>query len=393
MIRLTLACALFAALTAITPTPTSAQWAAAPGDTVRDAFGPSTGGAARVCRGACGVGCPDACTQSTTYECTGGERLRRVRAFECGTHQGCRDHDDCLDRCSQQRGAGFDCDAECHSQAVSEHGLELAVSWAAARGPFDGEPITFEYTREGPDDPVPAFRCPEEARLECSGEAGRCLAGSEEVTPVFDSYASRGSDAMLISNFKSGPLCDDGVCEQAVEIRLTGSGSCDRGDGPAPCTRYGMEFDYENADPAQPLECSTSTSGGDSDFIGGLIKRGFDAAPELDEKTIKGNPGLGQLLGLMQKVVASADSPEDVEISMAPLGADGKPDESRRVGSRPRTGPPPVPKTVELSGPSGHLVVPMYQLADRDSGDALVREVRCSHRGEPVLETTFRLRR
>lgn len=137
-----------------------------------------------------------------------------------------------------------------------------------------------------------------------------------------------------------------------------------------------------------PLECSTSTSGGDGD----LIKKGFGSAGELDEKTFEGNPGLGQLLGMFQKVVASADSPEDVEVSITPFGPDGKPIESQRVGSKPRSGPPPVPSTVDLPEASGHLVVPMYQVVASDGGGSTrVRKVRCSHQSVPVLEATFGL--
>lgn len=381
------------ALLALLAGVASAQWAASPGETVRDAFGPSIDGAARVCRGACGVGCPSACEDRTFYECLGGERLRKVRSYTCGTHQGCRAHDDCLDRCSQQYGSRFDCDARCHSEAVSTHGFELAVSWASAGGPFDGEPITFEYTREAPDAPASAFRCPEGAALTCASGQGQCLAGGQAVEPVFDGYPETGPGAMRISGFRAGPLCNDGVCEQATVIRVAGGDSCDRGGQPAACTRYGVEFDYTNADPSAPLECTTSIRGGDGDdFIGGLIKRGFDSAPELNKDTFEGNSGLGELLGVLQKVVASAERPEDVEISMAPLGPDGKPDESRRVGSGPRAGQPPVPPTVELPGASGHLLVPMYQFADGSaSASTLVREVRCSHKGTPVLEATFEL--
>jgi hypothetical protein len=383
---------LLTALLVLLPSAADSQWAANPGEKVRDAFGPSTGGEARVCRGACGVGCPSECTERTTYECAQDQRLRRVRAFTCGTHQGCRDHDNCLDRCSQQYGSGFDCDAQCHSEAVSAYGLEMAVSWAAAGGPFDGAPITFEYTREGPDDPTPTFRCPEGASLECSDGTGRCLANGNVEAPVFDSYPATGEGAMRISNFRSGPLCGNAVCEQTVDVRVTGDDSCDRNDGPASCTRYGIEFDYDNADPSMPLECSTSTSGTGGDFIGGLIKKGFDSAPELNSETFKGNEGLGQLLGVLQKVVASAESPEDVQISMAPLGPDGKPIESQRVGSGPQSSLPPVPRTVDLPETSGHLLVPMYQLADGSGrGAVTVREVRCSHAGVPVLEATFRL--
>lgn len=380
------------ALALLLSAPANAQWAASPGQTVRDAFGPTTGGKARMCRGACGVGCPSACAQRTSYECLADQRLRRVRSFTCGTHQGCREHDDCLDRCSQQRGLGFDCDAECHSEAVERYGLERAVSWAAAGGPFDGDPITFEYTRDAQGDAPPTFRCPDGARLDCSHTEGRCLAGGSPVAPVFDSYQTTRPDAMRISSFRSGPLCGNRVCSQAIDIRVTGEDTCESESGPTRCSRYGLEFDYSNADPSMPLECSSSTEGGSGDVIGDLIKKGFDAAPELGADTFQGNEGLGELLGMFQKVVASADSPQDVKVSMAPLGTDGKPIESERVGSSPRSAPPPVPRSIDLPAASGHLVVPMYELADGSGGGApRVREIRCSHNGVPVLEASFRL--
>jgi hypothetical protein len=318
--------------------------------------------------------------------------MLRVETFTCGTHQGCREHDDCLDRCSQQHGAGYDCAAQCHGEAVERYGLERAISWAAADGPFDGEPITFEYTRSAPGEAPPTFHCPEGAHLTCSQGEARCLEGGTAVLPVFDSYQTTPSGAMRISNFRSGPLCGDGVCGQARDIRVTGEDTCDSGSGPTRCSRYGLEFDYTDADPALPLECSSTIEGGSGDFIGDLIKKGFDSAPELGADTFEGNEGLGQLLGMFQKVVASADSPEDVQISMVPHGPDGQPIESQRVGSSPRSGLPPVPRTVDLPAESGHLVVPMYELSDSPAGgSSKVREIRCSHDGVPVLETTFRL--
>jgi len=360
------------------------QWAAGAGETVRDAFGPAKANGATVCRGACGSGCPSTCSTSEVYECLDGLQLRRVRTYACGTHAGCREHDDCLDRCQQQRAAGFDCQASCHSEAIQRYGLEVATSWASGGGPYDGEPITFEYTIDAPGEPQPAFRCPEGAMRECSGSRGVCRAGNGTVEPVFDAY--QGTGGMRISSFRSGLLCGDGVCGQAVDIQVTGEDSC-AGEN---CTRYGVEFDYDNADPSAPLDCSTSTSGSDDDFIGGLIKKGFDSAPELDGDTFEGNSGLGELLGMFQKVVQSADSPEDVKFSIAPLGPDGKPIESQRVGTQPTEGPAPVPDTVDLPSASGHLLVPMYEVAN-GTGETKTKQVRCSHKGEPVFEATFRL--
>ena len=390
---------LLTTIALLLPAGVSAQWAAQPGQTVRNGFGPPRGEKTTLCRGACGAGCPKTCDAAVVFECVDSATLRRVEIFECGTHQGCRQHDDCLDRCSQQHEQGFDCQSQCHSEAVESFGLESTTSWATGGGPFDGPPITFEYTRDFPADPEPAFRCPEGANLECGDTGGRCVRSSgTEVDPIFDSYPEAGPDAMRISGFRAGPLCKDHVCAQRTDIRVTGQDSCDRGSGSQSCTRYGIEFDYVNADPSTPLECSTSTSGGDSDFVGDLLAKGLRSMPETGNSSgegtdaSQGEDGLGELLGIFQKVVNSADSPEDVQISMAPLGPDGQPIESQRVGSTGQSGPPPVPRSVDLTASSGHLLVPMYQVADPHPSQPLVRKIRCTHKGLPVLETTFRLR-
>lgn len=66
---------------------------------MRNIFGPDIGLSANQCRGACGGGCPKSCSIEVSYECMGSAQLRRVEAFTCGTHKGCREHDDCLDTC------------------------------------------------------------------------------------------------------------------------------------------------------------------------------------------------------------------------------------------------------------------------------------------------------
>ena len=55
------------------------------------------------CRGACGADCPDTCEQGFYWECVDTSqtpRFRVVRTYACGTAEGCREHDDCLDACS-----------------------------------------------------------------------------------------------------------------------------------------------------------------------------------------------------------------------------------------------------------------------------------------------------
>jgi hypothetical protein len=89
-------------------------------------------------------------------------------------------------------------------------------------------------------------------------------------------------------------------------------------------------------------------------------------------------------------VIASGDSPEDVQISMTVLDENGNPDESKRVGSEPSNGPAPIPRSIDLPALSGHLFVPMYQLAASSKpGTVKERRITCTHKGQPVLETIF----
>jgi len=374
-------------------TPATAQWAAEPGATVRDAFGPQAGLTANQCRGACGAGCPASCAETVAYECTAAARLRRVETYECGTHQGCRVHDDCLDTCLRNGDQGRSCATQCDAEIMDRFGFEPAGSWLMGGGPYDGE-ISFEYTRDAPDALEPAYRCPDGASRQCSGSAGCTAANGARVDPVFDAYPAAGANAMRVSAFSSGPACGNSVCEPAIDIRVTGADSCTNGS----CTRFGMEFDYENADPSAPLECSTSTSGGDSDFVGDLLKQGGDAmtsrnsGSEDTSQDGQGQDGMAELLGMFGKVLASGDSPEDVNVSMAPLDEDGNPIESQRIGTGYGDAPSPIPHSVDLPASSGHLFVPMYEMAGgSNSADVKQRRVRCTHKGDPVLETTFRL--
>ena len=365
------------------PLSVAAQWSAQPGETVRNAFGPLKGESASMCRGACGLGCPSSCRERVAYECLDANRVLRVNTYICSTHQGCRVHDDCLDACEKEGVEGIDCGVQCHAEAVDAFGLENAVAWAAGEGPSDGPPIFYQYTRESPMSPEPAFRCPDGAQLQCSRGKGRCLAaGSGQVDPVFDSYEGVGPGAMRIANFRSGQLCSGSVCEQTTQIRITGNDRCERGN----CTKYGVEFDYENADPSAPLECSGEVTGG-GDFVGNILKTAADSMPQQGDGT--GEDGMAELMGMFQKIMQSADTPEDVQITMTPLDEHGNPIKSQSVGNQ-YSGPPSVPRTVNIPATQGHLVIPMYQLTGiRNPPTA--RKIRCLHKGTPVLEVAFQL--
>ena len=146
--------------------PAAVSASAEPGATVRNVFGPDVGLGANQCRGACGGGCPRSCTIRVGYECVGEMQLRRIEALTCGTHQGCREHDDCLDNCLLNNPGSRDCQPQCDAQAMQTHGFEKATPWLLGKGPYDGQ-ITFEYTRHAPADLEPAYRCPPGAIRQC----------------------------------------------------------------------------------------------------------------------------------------------------------------------------------------------------------------------------------
>ncbi len=367
--------------------PATVESAEKPGATVRNAFGPEVGHLTNQCRGACGAGCPDSCDKSVSYECIDGARLLKVVSYECGTHQGCRTHDNCLDACLKGGTGSGDCQSQCDANAIQDFGPEKTISWLGGGGPYDGKTI-FQYTRDASYELEPAYHCPQGSSRQCGKNAGCETTAGKWVEPIFDTYPQAGAGAMRISDFRAGPACADKVCTQSADIEITGNERCDD----EPCTRFAMEFDYENANPAAPLECSTSTSGGDSDFIGGLIKQGSDAM-----STRSGEPeeddGLGQLLDMFQKVVSSADSPEDVQIKITPHDENGNPIESQSVGNNLPGRSRPIPSSVDVPATSGHLFVPMYELTNAAKpGQTKERRIRCTHQGKPVLETVVRLR-
>jgi hypothetical protein len=64
-----------------------------------------------------------------------------------------------------------------------------------------------------------------------------------------------------IRNFVSGAVCSDAagvrsVCQQTKEIYVTAESSCNWSGKQLPCTWFGFEFDYKDADPHVPLECT-----------------------------------------------------------------------------------------------------------------------------------------
>lgn len=374
-------------LAVLYPQISTAQWSAMPGETVRNGFGPVKNQGAPACRGACGLDCPSSCDQEVQFECAGAGTLTRVKSYRCGTHQGCRQHDDCLDRCSQQHAEGYDCQAECHTEAVNDWGLEMTGSWALGGGPFDTQPIVFEYTMDTPAGAEAIYRCPEGSRQQCGATKDGCVAAGRPVDPVFDSFAGGPAGAIQVFGFRSGPVCfSDGqpssVCQPAIDIQVNGKDSCAHSGGIQRCTWYGFELNYRNADPTEPLICQTS--GADEDFLGGIVSRVIEAGPA------ESDTDMGKLLGGLQKQLQSGKSLDQVFAGITVTTEDGE----TLGGTAPEDAlqQPGVPTEVALNGSSGHLLVPMFEMYDASPpGSSVEHQIRCLQQGQPVIETTFRL--
>jgi len=373
-------------LVAFYPQQSAAQWSANPGETVRNEFGPVKNDKASVCRGACGMGCPSSCEQESHFECAGAGTLTRVKTYRCGTHQGCREHDDCLDRCTQEHDSGFDCQTECNAEAVEAWGVETTGSWALGGGPYDDAPIIFEYSMDIPAGPEAVYSCPKGSRQQCAAGPDGCTAGGESVDPVFATFAGA---AVWVSGFRSGPVCLTGgqpssVCQTAVDIQITGEENCALSGGNQPCTWFGFEMDYRNANPMEPLICQSSAN--EEDFLGGIVSQVIKAAPD----STGSDSDLGNFLGQLQKELNSGKSMDQVFSGISITTEDGT-----VLGGPAATESfqqPGVPGEVSLSGASGHLLVPMYELPGAaPPGSVVEHQVRCLQQGQPVIETTFRL--
>ncbi|WP_133300663.1 hypothetical protein [Seongchinamella sediminis] len=365
----------------------SAQWAASPGDTVRNAFGPQKNASAPMCRGACGMDCPSSCEQDVNFECAGNGKMRRVLSLSCGTHKACREHDDCLDRCSQEQGAGYDCQAYCHTDVMGQYPPEQAVSWAAGGGPYDGEPIQFEYTRQRPDDPEAIYRCPDGAEQTCIAGLALCQAKGRSVDPVFVAYEGGAGGTMRVANFRSGGVCLEGaepssVCRAGVAIPVKGEAQCRQAGGSSRCSWYGFEFDYSNAIPGEPLYCSSS--GAEGDFLGGVVTKVIESV----NADSAANSEFGELLSGLQQELGKGKSLDQVFSGITITTADGQTLGGEQA--KPEFAAPGVPQEVALAGSSGHVLVPIFELQGaQPRGTRAEHYIRCLQQGRPVVETTF----
>ena len=106
-------------------------------------------GSGSTCRGACGGGCPDTCQdRPDIVRCIPAPNdteahvfVRYANVIECGTHQGCRFHDDCFDDCYDEYGETSvtdPCHNDCSAVVVDIYGPLNGASWWQGYGPYDG---------------------------------------------------------------------------------------------------------------------------------------------------------------------------------------------------------------------------------------------------------------
>jgi len=83
--------------------------------------------------------------------------------------------------------------------------------------------------------------------------------------------AAESSQAIEISNFKSGLVChqqspnnknksDGQICFETDTVNVTGQGTCIYNGNRESCTWYGYEFDYKNASSNQVINCKATSS-------------------------------------------------------------------------------------------------------------------------------------
>ncbi len=375
----------------------SAQWSANPGDMVRNSFGPTKHERGSPCPGACGVDCPSRCEQEVRYECGADDSLTRIKRYQCGTHQGCRTHDDCLVKCDMEQAAGFDCAAYCHAEVVETYGLETALSWASGNGPFDADTITFDYTTDRPDGAEASYTCPAGAKRTCRSNEGYCERNGEVVDPVFQRFHGGGADNFRVSGFRSGEVCSSGgsrsVCEVTMDILVTGEDRCEQQAGSVACTRFGFEMDYSGATASEPIYClSTGTK---QDFLGSVITKHMETHTPGSGPDTAGEDGalpkeFTQLFDGVQRKVKQGRTLEGALSDITITTEDGQ-----VIGGSANRSPYPqagVPNEIPLHSASGHVLVDMFELQDAaPAGSTVEHYVTCRHLGVPVVETTFRL--
>ena len=228
----------------------------------------------------------------------------------------------------------------------------MQESYTASGKPINGPPPVHSPAVWVDDDHLSRHFAPEpffSSKRFVSMRSRISLAGSLlallSASGVLAQESGDGDKDFRISNFVSGPVCrdpdlvderrrqgqppSDRICA-GTDVPIRGEDGCIWSGEHRRCTWYGIEFDYENADPSEPIVCVWTRS----------------------------RPGMeGNAEGVRSEGLAT----DTVE--------------------------------VELEGERGHYFSPGYDLYTRVSVPwAVVRlSYDCTYRGEPAYEASFRI--
>jgi hypothetical protein len=151
-----------------------------------------------LCRGTCGVDCASNCVKEPDMvRCTllpsGMEhQICLYRGVQnCGTHEGCRNHDHCYDWCAEH---GYPdiwdtCHRWCDMGCVCEHDVISCIGWALGRPPFDSRLRYYDEAISVVAGPFP----------------GPCVAGGHALVRV-QQYLDLGDPEEIVAMLARAPI-------------------------------------------------------------------------------------------------------------------------------------------------------------------------------------------
>jgi Domain of unknown function (DUF4157) len=151
-----------------------------------------------LCRGTCGVDCASNCIKEPDMvRCTlmpsGMEhQICLYRGVQnCGTHEGCRNHDHCYDWCAEHGSPDIwdTCHRWCDMGCVCEHDVVSCVGWALGRPPFDSRLRYYDESISVVAGPFP----------------GPCVAGGQALVRV-QQYLDLGDPEEIVTMLARAPI-------------------------------------------------------------------------------------------------------------------------------------------------------------------------------------------
>ncbi len=109
-----------------------------------------------LCRGACGPDCPSTCTADYDVgicapDSTGAcHSTCTYSSLRCGSHQSCRDHDACYDRCAARGDPLGLCHRGCDLACIGKWGPVNCWHWMRGNGPYDNYLHFYTYRSQTP---------------------------------------------------------------------------------------------------------------------------------------------------------------------------------------------------------------------------------------------------